>query len=111
MSVQTKCHAISAEVIRLLRAERERRGLSKYTLSERSGLAQQTIGYVEREMRNPSFETILRIAEGLEVDLAEFIRRARKKSNLPAVIKPARIKTVKGSSRGKGIEPVSRSNR
>ena len=79
MSVAKDCQALSAEVIRLLRAERERRGISKYTLSERSGLAQQTIGYVEREMRKPAFETVLRMAHGLEVDLEDFIRRARKK--------------------------------
>lgn len=78
MSVERKSHALSAEVIRLLRLERERRGMSKYLLAERSGLAQQTIGYIEREMRSPSFETVLRLAEGLELDLADVIRNARR---------------------------------
>lgn len=78
MSVEKKCHALMVEVVRLLREERERRDISKYVLSERCGLSQQTIGYIERGLRRPAFETILRIAEGLEIDLADVIRRARK---------------------------------
>ena len=65
------------QVIKLLREERERRGISKYALSARCGLAQQTISYVERGLRQPSFETVLRIADGIGVDLAVFIKKAR----------------------------------
>jgi transcriptional regulator with XRE-family HTH domain len=65
-------------VIRLLREERERRKLSKYMLAQKSGLSPQMISYVEREMRNPTLETVLRIAEALEVDLSDLITEARK---------------------------------
>jgi transcriptional regulator with XRE-family HTH domain len=70
--------AVCAEVIRLLREERERRGLTKYALSARCGLTQQTIGYIERGLRHPSFETVLRLADGIGVDLADILRRARR---------------------------------
>ena len=70
--------AVCAEIVALLRKERERRGLSKYALSERSGLSQQMIGYVERGMRSPSLETVIRLAVGLEVDLAQIIDRTFK---------------------------------
>lgn len=77
MRLGVKQRAICVEVIKLLRAERERRGISKYTLSAQCGLAQQTISYMERELRHPSFETILRIADGIGVNLEDFLKQAR----------------------------------
>ena len=73
-----KSHAVVHHVIRLLREERERRGLSKYVVAARSGLSQQTIGYVERELTNPSLETIVRIADGIGIDLVGLIMQACK---------------------------------
>jgi transcriptional regulator with XRE-family HTH domain len=72
-----KQRAVCAQVIKLLREERERRGISKYTLSAQCGLAQQTISYMERGLRQPSFETILRIADGIGVNLEDVLKRAR----------------------------------
>ena len=72
-----KQRAISVQTIRLLREERERRGLSKYALSAQSGIAQQTISYMERGLRHPSFETVLRIADGIGVNLEDILKRAR----------------------------------
>ena len=69
-------HAVVHHVIRLLREERERRGLSKYVVAARSGLSQQTIGYVERGLTNPSFETIVRMADALGINLAGLIMQA-----------------------------------
>jgi len=71
-------HAVCVEVVRLLREARERRGVSKYALAERSGLSEQMIGYVERGARNPSLETVVRISAGLEVNLGDIIKRAHK---------------------------------
>jgi transcriptional regulator with XRE-family HTH domain len=71
-------HAVCVEIVRLLREERERKGLSKYALAESSGLSEQMIGYVERGQRNPSLETVVRIAAGLEIDLGDIIKRANK---------------------------------
>jgi len=72
-----KQRAICVQTIRLLREERERRGLSKYALSAQCGIAQQTISYMERGMRQPSFETILRIADGIGVNLEDVLKKAR----------------------------------
>jgi len=47
-------------------------------VAERAGLSQQMISYVEREMRNPTLETLLRMAAAIEVDLAEVLRQAAK---------------------------------
>lgn len=77
MSTGASQRAICAQTIRLLRDERERRGISKYALSAQSGLAQQTISYIERGLRQPSFETMLRIADGIGVSLEDILRHAR----------------------------------
>ena len=45
-------------------------------LAERAGLSQQMISYVERELRNPTLDTLLRISAALEVDLWKLIKQA-----------------------------------
>ena len=65
-----------ARVLRLLREERERQGLSMYAVAQRSGLSPQAVSYAERGEKRPSFETVLRIAKALDVDLGDVINRA-----------------------------------
>jgi len=45
-------------------------------VGERAGLSQQMVSYVERGMRNPTLDTLLRITSVLEIDLADVIKRA-----------------------------------
>lgn len=45
-------------------------------LAERSGLSQSIISLVERDLRNPTLDTLLRIADALEIDLPKLIARA-----------------------------------
>lgn len=78
MALDTKSkQAICSRVAQILREERERRGLSMNMVAERSGLSQQMISYVEREMRNPTLETLLRIAAAIDIDLAQVLRQAQ----------------------------------
>jgi transcriptional regulator with XRE-family HTH domain len=70
--------AICSEVARLLKAEREKRQLSMTAVAAKAGLSQQMISYVERGRRNPTLETLLRITEALDIDLAKLIIRASK---------------------------------
>lgn len=39
------------------------------------------VSYVERELRKPTLDTLLRITEALDVDLADVIRKAGKVSS------------------------------
>ena len=71
--------AVCSRVVKILRQEREKRGLSMNAIAERAGLSQQMVSYVEREMRNPTLETLLRISAALEIDFAAVMRRAGKK--------------------------------
>ena len=44
----------------------------------RAGLSQQAVSYVERRMRIPNLDTLLRITDAIDVDLGEVIKRAKK---------------------------------
>ena len=68
--------AIRKEIIRLLRLERERRKLSNYAVAQRSGVSESMLSLVERGFRNPTMELMLRVADGIGVDLGRFIKRA-----------------------------------
>jgi transcriptional regulator with XRE-family HTH domain len=65
-------------MIRLLRRERERRKLSKYAVAQRSGVSESMVGLVERGLRNPSIELLLRLSDGMGADLSAIITEAIK---------------------------------
>ena len=75
--------AVCSRVAKILRQEREKRGLSMNVVAGRAGLSQQMVSYVEREMRNPTLETLLRICAALEVDFAAVMRQAGKQTGRP----------------------------
>jgi transcriptional regulator with XRE-family HTH domain len=84
--VSEQVEAVCAEVARLLRAERQRRGLSMTALAERSGVSQPMISLLESGGRKPSLETLLRLSLALGVPpdqlLGRACRAAFKKSHL-----------------------------
>lgn len=71
--------AVSLEIARLLRNERTRQGLSMTEVANRAGLSQQMVSYVERGMRNPTVDTLLRITPVLNIDLWKLIKKATNK--------------------------------
>ncbi|MBM3836263.1 MAG: helix-turn-helix transcriptional regulator [Verrucomicrobia bacterium] len=77
MNADKSYSALCERIVGLLREERAHRGISKYAVEQRTGISQQMVGYVERGLRKPSLETALRMADALEVDLAEIIKLAR----------------------------------
>ena len=48
--------------------------------AEQAGLSQQMVSYVERGMRNPTLDTMLRITDALGIKLADVIERAGRAS-------------------------------
>ena len=78
MTNNRRRESIAAEVAKLLRKEREHRNLSMTTVAEKAGLSQQMVSYVEREMRSPTLDTLLRIADALEIDLGDVLQRAQR---------------------------------
>jgi DNA-binding XRE family transcriptional regulator len=84
--------AICDEVIRLLQQERERQNLSRYAVSQRSGVSESMLSLVERGLRNPTLELMLRIADGVGTDLAALIKQAA------TTIQKQNVKPVSGRS-------------
>ena len=69
---------ISAEIVRLLVHERKRLGISGNLLAEKTGLSQSLISTLETNPWNPTIDTLLRIADALNIDLGEIVTKARK---------------------------------
>ena len=69
--------AVIANVAKALRDTRVRKGLSMSAVAERAGLSQQMVSYVERQMRMPTLDTLLRMSEALAIDPSELLRKAR----------------------------------
>lgn len=64
--------------MRLVSQERQRRGLSLNRLASQAGLNQSTLSRLESNPQNPTMDSLLRIAEVLEVDLGVLLSRAMK---------------------------------
>src|SRR5262252_7935170 len=59
---------------RRIRALRERLGITQEELASRCGISVSFASLLERGQRSPSYETLLQIAEALEIPLAELFR-------------------------------------
>jgi transcriptional regulator with XRE-family HTH domain len=81
---QKHLEQIGAQVAGILRAEREKRGLSMNTVAERSGLSQPMVSLVERKLRKPTLDTLLRLSVALEIDLVDVLQRAQRAARAKA---------------------------
>jgi transcriptional regulator with XRE-family HTH domain len=59
-----------------VRAIRDERGLSQVQVADATGFIQAWISHVEHGRRNPSFNNVVRLAEGLGVSVSELVKRA-----------------------------------
>ena len=76
VTTEATLNAIQSHVVRLLRKERIKQNVSITALAARAGLSQPMVSYVERELRKPTLDTLLRISGALRLDLSDIIRRA-----------------------------------
>jgi transcriptional regulator with XRE-family HTH domain len=58
---------------RRIRFLRKAKGLSQEQLGEKSGVNYKYIGELERGVKNPSFDVMIKIAKALEVTLPELV--------------------------------------
>ena len=70
--------SVCSHVARILREEREHRGISMTRLAEMAGLSQGMISLVEHEHRNPSLDTMIRMCGPLGVKLSTVVSRAER---------------------------------
>jgi len=72
----TQREKLHSSILRTFRDERIRKGLSMNVLSQRAGLNQSAISLIERGLRSPNLETLIRLSEALGVDLWQIIKDA-----------------------------------
>ena len=65
---------IHTRIAHAIRQAREQQNLSMLAVAEQAGLSQQMVSYVERGIRKPSLDTLVRIAHVLELDLGNLLR-------------------------------------
>jgi len=58
-----------------LRALREQRGLTKGVITERTGLSRSTLVRLEKGLSVPSIETLLKLANSMELPLSKLLFR------------------------------------
>lgn len=63
------------EFIKNLKYFRKERGLSQEKLAELCNVSTSTVGCIESAHQNPSFELIIKMAEKLEINPADFFLR------------------------------------
>jgi ribosome-binding protein aMBF1 (putative translation factor) len=73
---KSRVETVSSAVVRLLRKEREARGLSMNAVAIKAGLSHTMVSRVERELRKPTLDTLLRMATAMHIDLWPLIRKA-----------------------------------
>ncbi len=69
---------ICSSVVRLLRKKREALGLSMNSVAIKAKLSHTMVSRVERELRRPTLDTLLRITEAMGIDLWPLIKEAEK---------------------------------
>lgn len=62
-----KVTAVSVKIGKTIRKIREEKGITQEKLAFEAGLNRAYIGYIERGERNPSTETLVKIAQALKV--------------------------------------------
>lgn len=73
MKASTKCEKSADFFAQHLTKLREEAGLSKNALSELAGLSQSYLVLLEKGDRNPTLETLVRLAHGLGISLLELL--------------------------------------
>ena len=62
----------------ILKRKRLSKEMSLTLVAERAGLSRQMVSYVERGLRVPGLDTLLRICRVLGLDAAEVLRQAQR---------------------------------
>ena len=75
---ESKADMVASVVVRLLCEKRQKAGLSMNVVAQRSRMSHTMISRVERKLRRPTLDTLLRIAEAMEIELWPLIKKAEK---------------------------------
>jgi transcriptional regulator with XRE-family HTH domain len=76
VGIHSRHKKTASKVAAALRAARIRQGLSMNRLAEMAGMSQQMVSYVERGMRIPTLDTLLRLSCVMKINLGQVINKA-----------------------------------
>ena len=77
MSKSKLREATCSNVVRILADERKKQKMAMRDLADSAEVSQAMISLVENGLRNPTLETLLRIADALGIELSDVIARAK----------------------------------
>ena len=78
MADDKKRRIICSAVAHILHEERTARKMSLSAVAEKAGISYQMVGFVEKQERNPTLDTVLRICYAIGIDIIDVLRRASK---------------------------------
>ena len=62
------------EVCEKIRLLRNQKGLTILELAEKAGIAHSAVYYIESKKKEPTLSTLFKLAEALEISIAEFFK-------------------------------------
>ena len=71
---QPKAHELLAKLAQRIRSARERQGLTQEQFASRCGISVSFASLLERGERSPSYQTLVQVAEALEMSVSELFR-------------------------------------
>ena len=86
---------VGASVVRLLRKERERSGLSMNAVAKRAGLSHSMVSRVENGLRKPTLDTLLRMSAAIGIEIWPLVQKSE--AVTPIVRQRASVNTKKKS--------------
>jgi transcriptional regulator with XRE-family HTH domain len=76
---KTRSDLVGEAAIQLLAEKREALGLSMNAVATQAGLSHTMISRVERGLRKPTLDTLLRMAGAMEIELWPLLKKAEAK--------------------------------
>ena len=76
-----KAHQFSNNVIDVLVEERQKLCISRYKISQLSGISEAALIYIENHERHPTLSTLKQIASALNINLYEIIKKVEDNTN------------------------------
>lgn len=66
---------ITQKIINALMKEKERRGITNYTISQKTGVSQSSLSNIQKHLQDPSLSMTILIADAIGINLSEIIKK------------------------------------
>ena len=66
---------ITQKIINALMKEKERRGITNYTISQKTGVSQSSLSNIQKHLQDPSLSMTILIADAIGINLSETIKK------------------------------------